>query len=111
VWIVHGSHSGPPLHQIVQSLGPVSNEERLPIRLRPQIRDEQDHPGPATAALAARQRQEMILVMTRSVILTWLPMATSARRMLMAVPIMVVPDGADVARIGFEEESGDGVDA
>jgi hypothetical protein len=46
-----------------------------------------------------------------SVILTWHPMTTPARGMLMAIPVMVVPDGADVARIGFEEESGDGVEA
>ena len=35
----------------------------------------------------------------------------SPGRMLMAIPVVVVPDGADVARVGFEEESGDGVDA
>jgi hypothetical protein len=35
----------------------------------------------------------------------------SPRRMLMAIPVMVVPDRTDVARVGFEEESGDGVDA
>ena len=29
----------------------------------------------------------------------------------MRVSVVVVPDGADVARVGFEEESGDGVDA
>src|ERR671916_984212 len=31
--------------------------------------------------------------------------------MLMAIPVVVMPDGADVAWVGFEEESGDGVDA
>jgi hypothetical protein len=36
---------------------------------------------------------------------------TPAWCMLMAIPVVVVPDGADVARVGFEEESGDGVDA
>ena len=46
-----------------------------------------------------------------SMILTWQPMTPSPRRMLMAIPVVVVPDGADVARVGFEEESGDGVDA
>jgi hypothetical protein len=28
----------------------------------------------------------------------------------MAVPVVVVPDGADVTRVGFEEESGNRVD-
>jgi hypothetical protein len=31
--------------------------------------------------------------------------------MLVAVPVVVVPDGADVTRVGFEKESGNGVDA
>jgi hypothetical protein len=31
--------------------------------------------------------------------------------MLMAIPVVVVPDGADVTRVGFEKESGNGVDA
>jgi hypothetical protein len=35
----------------------------------------------------------------------------AARGMLMAIPVVVVPNGADVTRVGFEEESGDGVDA
>ena len=30
--------------------------------------------------------------------------SASPGRMLMAIPIVVVPDGADVARVGFEEE-------
>ncbi len=35
----------------------------------------------------------------------------AARGMLMAIPVVVVPDRADVPWVGFEEESGDGVDA
>jgi hypothetical protein len=31
--------------------------------------------------------------------------------MLVAIPIVVVPDGADVTRVRFEKESGNGVDA
>jgi len=38
-------------------------------------------------------------------------MPPAARRVLMAIPVVVVPDGADVARVGLEEESGDGEDA
>ena len=49
--------------------------------------------------------------MPLSMVLTWLPMTTSTRRMLVAIAVVVVPDGADIARVGFEEESGDGVDA
>jgi hypothetical protein len=44
-------------------------------------------------------------------ILTRLSMATSARRVLVRVSVVVVPDGADIAGVGFEEEAGDGVDA
>jgi len=40
---------------------------------------------------------------------TAVPPAT--RGMLMVIPVVVVPDGADVARVGLEEESGDGEDA
>jgi hypothetical protein len=38
-------------------------------------------------------------------------MPPTARRMLVAIPVVVVPDRANVAGVGFEEESGDGVDA
>ena len=35
----------------------------------------------------------------------------SPGRMLMAIAVVVVPDGAHVTRVGFEKESGNGVDA
>jgi hypothetical protein len=40
----------------------------------------------------------------RSVVFTRFPMAASPRRMLMAIPVVIVPDGADVARVGLEKE-------
>src|SRR5215212_6552501 len=55
--------------------------------------------------------EDRSISITPSVVLAWLPMTTSARGMLVRVSVMVVPDGADVARVGFEEESGDDVDA
>jgi hypothetical protein len=55
--------------------------------------------------------EDRSISITPSVVLVWLPMTTSARGMLVRVSVVVVPDGADVARVGFEEESGDGVDA
>jgi hypothetical protein len=36
---------------------------------------------------------------------------TSSRRMLMAIPVVVVPDGTDVTRVGFEEKLWHRVDA
>jgi hypothetical protein len=40
-----------------------------------------------------------------------LPMTPPSRRMLMAIPGVVVPDGADVTRVGFEEKFRYRVDA
>ncbi len=31
--------------------------------------------------------------------------------MLMAIPVVVVPDGADVPQVGLEEKFGNGIDA
>src|SRR5215213_6579877 len=58
----------------------------------------------------SRSRCRLISI-TRSVILGWPPMTSSARRMLVRVSVVVMPDRADVARIGLEEEPGHGVDA
>src|SRR5215210_4390666 len=48
---------------------------------------------------------------TRSMLLGWTAVPPTARSMLMAVPVVVMPDRADVARVGLEEEPGYGVDA
>src|SRR5215210_3389750 len=41
---------------------------------------------------------------TDSMILAWLSMTTSARCMLMAISVVVVPDGTNVTRVGFKEK-------
>jgi hypothetical protein len=48
---------------------------------------------------------------TDSMILTRLPMTAPARRMLVRVSVVIVPDGADVTWVGFEEKFRHRVDA
>jgi len=45
------------------------------------------------------------------VIFGWKTVSPSPRGMLMAIPVVVVPDGADVTRIGLEEELRNRIDA
>ena len=59
--------------------------------------------SPIAAMLVRRESRSMLLGRTA------VPPAT--RGMLMVIPVVVVPDGSDVARVGLEEESGDGEDA